>query len=407
MGQITRYFASFHWLGHWFLTCYYLRFDALFAAVLRVKRGQQKVAKAHQTLKMFARKFGFTTKIIVFVITAVFSVGCISVKTENKTPTLLKTEVATQAELMAEVNRFARVASMRAKVDLKFEDNSFAQFGSKEVYRSADGEIVVQRPANILLKVQVPVIKSDVAQMTSDGEKFRVAILQDGGSGKYKKFVIGSNRADYSKLQKELDEPNGGDPALKQNVNAFANIRPQHFTDAMLVRPTDSANLYAHSTIYQVEEDPSQKKKSPLRTVNRGYYLLDEYIRNEAGGQVIARRFWFDRVGGIRLARQQIFDANGEIESDIVYGREGKLTATDDYTNLPLQIVVTRPQEKYSMRVTYKVPEDVVIGQTYPATAFVLQNSWELEVVDLDKKVQGTAGQNPQPSPANNSTRSQ
>src|SRR5512139_3350933 len=232
---------------------------------------------------MFTRKFGFTTKFIVLVISAVFSVGCISVKTENKTPTLLKTEVATQAELMAEVNRFARVASMRAKVDLKFEDNSFAQFGSKEVYRSADGEIVVQRPANILLKVQVPVLKSDVAQMTSDGEKFRVAILQDGGSGKYKKFVIGSNRADYSKLQKELDEPNGGDPALKQNVNAFANIRPQHFTDAMLVRPTESGNLYAHSTIFQVEEDPGQQKKSPLRTVNRGYYLLDEYVRNETG----------------------------------------------------------------------------------------------------------------------------
>ena len=70
---------------------------------------------------------------------------------------------------MNEVNRFARVSSMRAKMYLKFEDNSFAEFGSKEVYRQADGEVVVQRPANILMKVQVPVIKSDVAQMTSDG----------------------------------------------------------------------------------------------------------------------------------------------------------------------------------------------------------------------------------------------
>ena len=90
-------------------------------------------------------------------------------------------------------------------MDLKFEDNSFAQFGSKEVYRAADGEVVVQRPASILLKVQVPVIKTDVAQMTSDGEKFRVAILQDGGSGKFKKFVMGTNDADYSKLQKRLE----------------------------------------------------------------------------------------------------------------------------------------------------------------------------------------------------------
>lgn len=355
---------------------------------------------------MFTRNIGFRAKLFFFVITAAVSAGCISVKTENKTPRLLLTEEATQAQLMSEVNRFARVTSLRAKMDLKFEDNSFAQFGSKEVYRSADGEIVVQRPANILLKVQVPVIKSDVAQMTSDGEKFRVAILQDGGSGKYKKFVMGTNRADYSKLQKELDEPNG-DTALKQNVNAFANLRPQHFTDAMLVRPTDADHLYAHSTIFQIEEDASQQKKSPLRVVNRGYYLLDEYVRNDLGGLVIGRRFWFDRVGKIRLARQQIFDAKGEIESDIVYGREGNLTSTGDYSNLPLQIIVTRPQEKYSMRLTYKTPEDVVIGTPYPLTAFVLPNSWELPVLDLDKELEESAAKPLQPGAANSATRFQ
>src|SRR6185503_19482790 len=110
-------------------------------------------------------------------------------------------------------------------------------FGSKEVYRQADGEVVVQRPAKILLKVQVPIIKSDVAQMTSDGSTFRVAILQDGGTGKYKKFVKGTNDADYSKLQKSLDAQDlGNGKDAKQSVNAFANLRPQHFTDAMLVR---------------------------------------------------------------------------------------------------------------------------------------------------------------------------
>lgn len=347
---------------------------------------------------MFTQKLHGRAVLIFFLLAAVFLTGCNIVKKESKTPTLLKTEEATQAQLMAEINRFARVGSMRAKMDLKFEDSSFAQFGSKEVYRSADGEVVVQRPANILLKVQVPVIKSDVAQMTSDGEKFRVAILQDGGSGKYKKFVIGTNQADYSKLQKELDEPNG-DGTIKQNVNAFANIRPQHFTDAMLVRPTDAAHLYTHSTIFQIEEDVSQAKKSPVRIVNRGYYLLDEYSKNENGGLIITRRFWFDRVGGIRLARQQIFDTEGEIESDITYGLEGKLTDTADYSRLPLQIIVTRPQEKYSMRLTYKVPEEVVIGQPYPATAFVLQNSWDLEVLDLDKKLEEAMAQTPQPSP--------
>ena len=271
---------------------------------------------------------------------------------------------------------------------LKLEDNSFAEFGSKEVYRSADGEIVVQRPASILMKVQVPVIKSDVAQMTSDGETFRVAILQDGGDGKLKKFVKGTNRADYSKLQKSLKsaELKNGE-VMKESVNAFANIRPQHFTDAMLVRPTDADSIYTQSTIFQIEEDESQRKKSPLRSVMRGYYLLDEFVKQTDGSLKIDRRFWFDRVGGIRLARQQTFDNDGEIESDIVYGQEGNLTTTGEYNNLPLEIQVTRPKENYSMKLTYQTPEDVSIGKTYPAKAFILENSWGLEEVDLDKRL--------------------
>jgi hypothetical protein len=339
--------------------------------------------------------------VIILFAAGVLLAGCTGiVKREGKTPTLLKAEDTAQADLMNEVNRFAKVNSLRAKMDLKFEDNSFAQFGSKEVYRSADGEVVVQRPSRILLKVQVPVIKTDVAQMTSDGKTFRVAILQDGGSGKYKKFVVGSNDADYSKLQKSLDAADlENAKAMKQNVNAFANLRPQHFTDAMLVRPTDSEHVYTQSSIFQVEDDDTQPAKSPVRRVMRGYYLLDEYAKVGDSELRITRRFWFDRVGGIRLARQQIFDSKGEVDSDIVYGREGNLTATGEYNNLPLRIQVTRPKEKYTMSLTYQTPESVSIGKTYPDSAFVLQNTWGLEEVNLDKKLQELTAQQPQPQP--------
>lgn len=348
---------------------------------------QQQIYTGHQTARMYLTRRGIRSLSYIFIFAALFLSGCIRVKQETNTPTLMKAENASQEQLMAEVNRFARVDSMRAFMYLKFEDNSFAQFGSKEVYRRADGEVIVQRPANILLKVKVPVVKTDVAQMTSDGEKFRVAILQDGGSGKYKRFVMGTNRADYGRLQREIDEANGDD-SIRQNVNAFANLRPQHFTDALLVRPIDPNSVYAQSTIFQVEENTDQPKKSPLRIVNRGYYLLDELIRADSGELKIARRFWFDRVGGIRLSRQQIFDAKGEIESDIVYGKEGHLTSTGEFGRLPLEITVTRPQEKYSMRLTYQSPGSVTIGRTYPITAFVLENSWGLEEIDLDRKLQ-------------------
>ncbi len=341
----------------------------------------------HQRLmKCFTANFFRLAPLLMMVM---FSVGCIKIKQDRDTARLLKTETAQQTELMSEVNRFARVNSMRAKMDLKFEDNSFAEFGSKEVYRQADGEVVVQRPGKILLKVQVPIIKSDVAQMTSDGETFRVAILQDGGSGKYKKFVKGTNNADYSKLQQNLSEasPAAAPGAVKESVNAFANLRPQHFTDAMLVRPTNETDLYTQSTIFQIEENENVDKKSPLRKVMRGYYLLDEFNRRADGSHKISRRFWFDRVGRIRLARQQIFDEAGEIESDITYGREGSLTHTGNYPNLPLEVQVTRPKEKYSMKLIYQTPQAVTIGTAFPEAAFVLQNSWGLEEVDLDKRL--------------------
>ncbi len=343
-------------------------------------------------MKFYSNTF-LRWKLAFLIVAIALSMSCNLVKTDRQTARLLKTENAPQADLMKEVNRFARVNSMRAKVDLKFEDNSFAEFGSKEVYRQADGEVVVQRPGKILLKVQVPIIHSDVAQMTSDGETFRVAILQDGGSGKYKKFIKGTNGADYSKLQKTLSTTELENAKIaKENINAFANLRPQHFTEAMLVRPTDTANVYTQSTIFQSEEDTTLDKKSPLRVVMRGYYLLDEFSKRADGSLKIERRFWFDRVGGIRLARQQIFDAQGEIDSDIIYGKEGSLTDTGNYANLPLRVTVTRPKEKYAMTLTYQTPEAVTIGNKFPDAAFVLQNSWNLEEVDLDMKLREATG---------------
>ena len=41
---------------------------------------------------------------------------------------------------------------MRAKMDFEIEDNSYAELGLAEKYKTADGDVVVQRPANICLK---------------------------------------------------------------------------------------------------------------------------------------------------------------------------------------------------------------------------------------------------------------
>jgi hypothetical protein len=347
---------------------------------------QQIGQKNHQKLLMSYKIPGI---ILIFLIA--FASGCNIFKKKSETAVLLKTEDANKEQLLSEVNRFAKITSMRAKIDLKFEDNSYASLGNKEVYITVPGEIVFQRPSSIFLKIQLPVFGSDLAQMTSNGTTFRVAILQDGGSGKNKKYLKGTNNADYSVLQKGIEsmevEGTADDKTIKKNVKAFANLRPQHFTDAILMRPIETSNIYVQSTISIEETDNSQEKKSKIRRVIRGYYLLDEIGKSTDGGLKVLRRFWFDRVGGLRLARQQVFDVKGEIESDIVYGAVGSIGATDEFSNLPIKLQLTRPKEKYTMNITYQSPENISVGKTYKTDAFELKNSWGLDEVDLDEKL--------------------
>src|SRR5262244_2953913 len=136
--------------------------------------------------------------------------------------------------LFQEVNRLATVKSIHGKVDLVFEDNSFAESGIAEKYKQADGTVTLQRPGEVYLVIQVPFIAKDIAQMTSDGEHFRVAILQ--GDDKFRRFVKGTNNAVYEKLDvdgKDEQKIKGDKKRMseKLTVSALSNLRPQHLTD--------------------------------------------------------------------------------------------------------------------------------------------------------------------------------
>lgn len=295
---------------------------------------------------------------------------------------------ATTPELIAAANRMVGVKSIHGRVDIQFEDTSFATSGIAEKYRTADGSITLQRPGKVYLVIQGP-LAIDIAQMTSDGEHFRIAILK--GDEKYRRFVKGTNNAVYSKLDMDGDTDSGGGKKNKpssetQTVNALSNLRPQHLTDALLVNPIDShaaGVIYAQSEFFESEKDPA--KTDSNKRIVRGYYLLDELQPGTDNSARLQRRFWFDRVGGIRLARLQSFDEKGVLVNDVSYGQVVKFGA-DGNVLLPARISLTRPQDHYKITITYQTPESLTIDHEYPSEAFVLTNKWELAEVDLDAK---------------------
>lgn len=306
---------------------------------------------------------------------------------------------AETGELLAAVNRAAALRSVRGKVDIQFLDTSFAQCGVAEKYRTADGTVTLQRPGQIYLEIQVPFVGTDVAEMTSDGKGFRVAVLQ--GDERYRRFVRGTNSAVYPKVEVGNLQADCGDDEKKKEatqqraVGALSGLRPQHFTDALLIRPvaeTGSAIIYARSELFEEEPDSRPGAKRSARVV-RGYYVLDELSPEGEGRARLVRRFWFDRVGKLDLSRLQTFDERGQITTDVRY-KEPKTFGENGRYVLPSRVELTRPQDRYSISISYQAPAAVVVDREYKPEIFVLDNKWQLQEVDLDAR--GTSAKSQQ-----------
>lgn len=332
--------------------------------------------------------------LLLVIAASFFASGCGLLGTHKKVqvPQLLTPLAdADTPRLISEVNRLAAVNSIHGRVDIQFEDTSFAALGLAEKYRQADGTVILQRPGKIYLIIQVPFIAKDIAQMTSNGETFRVAVIQ--GDEKYRRFVKGTNNAAYEKLDTdgktpEADKHKKGTMNVNETVSALSNLRPQHLTDALMISPipdpTQSGLSYARSEFYQEEPDNRARAKTGVRVV-RGYFLLEEFSQLNSGEARLQRRFWFDRVSGIRLARIQSFNEQGLLITDVSYWDE-KPFGESGKSRLPSRIEITRPHDQYKMSIAYQSPSAVELDKDYRPEAFILENRWELQEVDLDAR---------------------
>lgn len=321
---------------------------------------------------------------VAFVLFMTSACGLFGAKKKIEVPQLLApVSEASTDRLIQEVNRLSTVQSIHGKVDIQFEDTSFATAGIADQYRLVDGTITLERPGKIYLIIQFTFV--DIAQMSSDGEHFRVAVLK--GDEKYKRFVKGTNSAIYPKLDPEeatSASNKNQQKGEKETVSALSNLRPQHLTDAFMIRPiqANGSFVYAQSEFFQEEPDARRQAKKGAR-VMRPYYLLEEFSPATNGQAKLLRRFWFDRVSGIRLARVQTYDERGLLMTDVAYFNERQLGSSRT-ASLPSRIEITRPQDQYKLNITYQDASSVELNREYPPKAFVLENKWGLPEVDLD-----------------------
>jgi hypothetical protein len=303
--------------------------------------------------------------------------ACVSRQIEV-VPFLPPTQTATLDSLVDLVNQWQNVRSLVLPVDLQFETVEAAAAGQGRQYRTAQGRLLLQRPSQIRLNIEAPILSASIAEMASDGKHFQLLIHP----AEYRALIVGTNDRDYRGEVAQLDE----DPKLEK-AGPLVNIRPQHFTGAFLIPPIPRDDPYVTALLHEerVIEPDSRPGAKPTSRVQKSYYVVTV---GRLGRATPIVRYWFDRTGALTMGRQEVYDASGLQAADIRYS---DYLPPDPATGvrLPSRVRIERPYDDYSLSVTVR-SGGVVVNRDLPDTAFRIRvpEEWEGSIrrIDLDER---------------------
>jgi hypothetical protein len=290
---------------------------------------------------------------ISLAISALVSSGCAGggqVSVIKTTPSAEKAVVrdATREELLEKYNDIVHaVNSLYATVELKPIAGS-KYSGIIEEYHEVKAFLLADRPANIRVIGQAPVIGTTVFDMASDNQTFRVSIPSKN------KFLVGSVA-----LERASSKP-------------IENLRPQHLLDALLwpeIRK-EEALLF--------EEFNNESARYYVLTVLRGGYQTE-----------ILRKIWFDR-SDLQVARLQSFGPRGILLSDTNFANWQPVIATGTPPNaagasspaqqFPRAIRSERPHDDY--RLDLQITK-ITLNEDLPPERFKLEQPLGSELVHV------------------------
>ena len=266
--------------------------------------------------------------------------------------------------------------------------NYFTGVDSKvDDFPPGNGIFRLQRPSSIRIVVKAPVINSQVADMVSDGQEFKLAMHYPSD---HKRFLFGSNLKDYARMIAKRTPSSNSDV---NRVGGAVNMRPQHVTEALLIRPLE---INDHTSVFR-EEIKQEEPGNTKRRVVKSYSVLYVVERNDKGQLDLSRKLWFDRTEpGTPLARIQVFDiSSGKLASDITYADWVKVT--DNNLLWPTKVTIDRLNDGYKLTLLFE-KDSIQPDMELTNRTFVLENTDKFEEIDLDAPQKSSAGQARKPS---------
>jgi len=212
----------------------------------------------------------------------------------------------------------ARLSSLKATVDI---DSSVLEQKRDKVIDNPQvaGYILMRKPEMLRMWGLVPVVHTHMFDMVSNGRNFELAIPPKN------KFIVGSNRQ----------------PA-KPAPQPMENLRPQHISDALLLKPIDlekETPVLEHST--EIVKDPKTHKDAE----QAAYTVL--VIDKDEAGAYLSRKIVFSRTD-LLPHEQYIYDRMGRL---VTFARYENF---NNYTTImfPGIVSIQRPIEGYSITLS-------------------------------------------------------
>jgi len=247
---------------------------------------------------------------------------------------------ASLTDLVNQLNALSQsVHTLTSTVDLEPTAGSVYSGVIKE-YHDVRGFILIESPAMIRVLGQAPVLRTDIFDMVSNGDEFRLYIPP------LQKFVVGKT-------------------AFRRPAkNSLENLRPQHILEAFLIPGLDAS----HEKCFLEEAQENGHR----------YYVVD-IVELAAGDELrLERKAWFDRAD-LQLARMQFYEPEG------LYVEDARYSTYQDFQGItyPSHIEVVRPIEDYRLAITI---QKATFNQPIAAEKFVLTQPPGTQLVDLAAK---------------------
>jgi hypothetical protein len=280
-------------------------------------------------------------------------------------------------ELVNRINSFRDVKTFGAQGTIVVRNYFTGKDNKADEFPGANFVIRLKQPESIRLIVKAPFIGKQVAEMSSNGDRFQLAIFYPDDK---RQFVYGTNVNEITRMSKVESK----DPTLVK-AGGLLNMRPQHYTDAFLIKPIGGVFEVFREEVLQEEADTRPGRKN--KRVTKSYYVLYVIERDKTGENKtlaeLRRKFWFDRnQSGTPLARQQTFEADGKLASDISYNKWVGVPNADKFW--PEEIIVDRRNDGYQIKLILE-RDSVEINLELPENIFTLENIEKLREVNLDE----------------------